>query len=78
LQRSKMVYIQWVDSNIMHGWQSDLENCDVALSNEIGYMVHEDEDKIILARGISSQGFYNSPMSIPSGCIKIKKELRIK
>ena len=76
--RNKMVSVQWADSNIMHGWQSDLISCDVAVSDEVGYLVQDDEDKIILARGISSQGFYNSPMSIPKGCIKSIKELRLK
>ena len=74
----KKVQVEWVDSNILHGCQSDLDNCDVALTEEIGYLIKEDDDKIILARGISSQGFYNSPMAIPKGCIKSVKEMRLK
>ncbi len=74
----KRVEIEWVDSNILHGWQADTADCDVALSNELGYVVSEDDEKIILARGISAFGLLNSPMAIPKGCIKSIKELRIK
>ncbi len=74
----RRVEVEWVDSNILHGWQVDTVDCNVALSNELGYLISEDDDKIILARGISSFGLLNSPMAIPKGCIKSFKELRVK
>jgi len=74
----KKVLIEWVDANIQHGWQLDTSTCDVALTEEIGYLVEEDNKKIIVARGYSQYGLYNSPMAIPLGCIKSIKELRLK
>jgi len=74
----KKVLVEWVDSNIQHGWQSDINDCDVALTEELGYLIQEDDDKIIVARGYSQYGFYNSPMAIPKGCIRSIKELRCK
>jgi len=71
----KIVEVEWVDSNILHGWQNEINDCDVALCNEVGYLAHEDEDKVILARGISSFGLLNSPIAIPKGCVKSIKEL---
>ena len=74
----KKVLIEWVDSNIQHGWRPDAKDCDVALTSEIGYLIQEDNDKIVVARGYSQYGFYNSPMAIPKGCIKSIKELKPK
>ena len=74
----KKVLIEWVDSNIQHGWQSNTNDCNVALTEEVGYLVQEDTEKIIVARGYSQYGFYNSPMAIPIGCIKSIRELRLK
>ncbi len=76
--KEKRVLVEWIDSNIMHGWQTDLNDCNVALTEEMGFLIKEDDEKIVLARGISSQGFYNSPMAIPKGCIKSIKEMRLK
>ncbi len=74
----KKVLIEWVDANIQHGWQGDTSDCNIALTEELGYLIEEDNDKIIVARGISQYGLYNSPMAIPRGCIKSIKELRLK
>uniref|UniRef100_A0A6M3JJJ6 Putative structural protein n=1 Tax=viral metagenome TaxID=1070528 RepID=A0A6M3JJJ6_9ZZZZ len=74
----RIVKVKWVDSNIIHGWQSNIDDCDVALSDEVGFLVKENEETIILARGVSQYGLLNSPMAIPKGCIKSIKEMRLK
>ena len=74
----KKVLIEWVDANIEHGWQADINDCDIAMTEELGYLIEEDNEKVIVARGYSQYGLYNSPMAIPRGCIKSIKELRIK
>ena len=74
----KAVLVSWLDSNILHGWQDNAKICKVAISEELGYLIHEDEEKITLARGISDGGLFNSPMAIPKGCIKSIKEMRVK
>lgn len=74
----KIVMVKWVDSNICHGWHGDANDCDVARSDDVGYLVNEDDEKIILSRGVSQYGLLNSPMAIPKGCIISIKELRVK
>ena len=74
----RIVKVNWVDSNIQHGWQGDINDCCVALCDDVGYLVDKDDEKIILARGISQTGYLNSPMAIPRGCILSIKEMRLK
>jgi len=74
----KIVKVKWIDSSIQHGWQEDINGCCVALCDDVGYLVGEDDEKIILARGVSNAGFFNSPLAIPKGCVKYIKEMRLK
>ena len=74
----RIVKVNWTDSSIQHGWQADVNECFVALCDDVGYLVDEDDEKIILARGISNADFLNSPMAIPRGCIRSIKEMRLK
>ena len=73
----KHVEIEWEDANILHGWQGE-PDCPLATSKESGWIWYEDIDKVIIVRGYSAYGLYNSPMAIPRGCIKSIKELRVK
>ena len=73
----KHVEIEWYDANILHGWQSE-PDCPLALSKESGWIRHENDEKIVVVRGYSELGCYNSPMAIPKGCIKSIRELRCK
>ncbi len=74
----KHVQIEWIDANIQHGWQADHEDCHSAESFESGWILYEDETEIVIVRGYSKYGLYNSPMAIPKGCIKSVRELRLK
>ena len=74
----KIVKVTWVDSNIQHGWQSNTTDCDVALCDDVGYLIDENDEKITLSRGVSQYRLLNSPMAIPKGCIKSIKEMRLK
>jgi len=67
-----------MDSSIQHGWQEDINECCVALCEDVGFLVEEDDEKIILARGVSQTGFVNSPMAIPKGSVISIKEMRVK
>jgi hypothetical protein len=73
----KLEKIRWYDSNILHGWQPDIENCWLVECEEVGWVLYESDLLVIIARGISNN-FYNSPMAIPKGCIIERKELRVK
>ena len=74
----RIVKVNWTDSSIQHGWQGDINECCVALCDDVGYLVDQDDEKIILARGISNAGFFNSPLAIPKGCVISIKEMRLK
>ena len=75
----KKVLIEWVDSNILHGWQMDGEApCDLARCESLGYVKGEDDNKIVLSQTKSDYGAHMGVLAIPKGCIKSIKELRLK
>ena len=75
----KKVIIKWEDSNVVHGWQINGETpYELALCESIGYMPVEYDDKLVLIQTISNFGAYMGVLSIPKGCIKSIKELRLK
>lgn len=75
----KKVLIEWVDSNILHGWQMEGEfPCSLAECETIGYIKDEDEDKIVVTQTVSSYGANMGVLAIPMGCVKSVKELRLK
>lgn len=80
MKRQKMVLIEWVDSNIMHGWRiSEEANEDtVAHCKTVGFLKSQDDEKITLVMGESDFGSVIECITIPKGCIKSIKELRVK
>ena len=75
----RKVLIEWVDSNVLHGWQMEGEaTCDLAICESMGYVKEEDADKIVLSQTKSNYGAHMGVLAIPMGCIKSIKELRIK
>ncbi len=75
----KKVIVKWEDSNVVHGWQMNGETpYELALCESIGYVQFEDDIKLALIQTISNFGAYMGVLSIPKGCIKSIKELRVK
>ena len=75
----RKVEINWVDSNVTHGWQMDGElPCSLATCESLGYIKDEDNDKLVLVQTISNEGACMGVLAIPKGCIKSIKELRVK
>ena len=75
----KRVEINWVDSNIFHGWQLEGEqSCGLAVCKSLGYIKSEDDEKIVLTQTQSSYGAHMGVLAIPKGCIKSIKEMRMK
>ena len=73
-----IVQIEWEDSNVTHGWRlSDLFD-DVAHCKLWGKLINETEDKITIAFGESNCGSIMETITIPKGCIKSIKKLRVK
>lgn len=76
----KMVLVNWEDSNIMHGWRVPEETTEdrVADCQTIGFVIADDEDKVILAMGKSNLGAVMECITIPRSCIQSIRELRLK
>ena len=76
----QIVIVNWVDSRVMHGWRdsADLEFDDVAYCRTVGFLQHEDSEKLILTFGSSESGFVMETITIPRGSIKTIKKLRVR
>ena len=75
-----MILVGWSDTGVVHGWRcnEDASKDGFANCQSVGILVAETEDKITITLGISDQGLVLDCMTIPKGCIKSIKELRLK
>ncbi len=79
MSRSRIVLVEWNDSNMTHGWHlNDAIPSDMAHCRTVGIIQSEDDNKLVLAMGDSSCGLVLEPFTIPKGCIIKIKELRVK
>jgi len=76
----KRVEVIWQDANEMHGWAvgEEVRLDGLPTVTSVGFLFLEDDDKIILVSSQSSFGAYIGRLSIPKGCVKSIRELRIK
>lgn len=69
-------YVEWVDSAMVHGWSAgaDLErNIGVGMCKTVGFLVHEDTDKIVLALNAAvdeKTAPFGEIISIPQLCVR--------
>ncbi len=78
MKRDK-VLVEFDDSNVTHGWQSDNEICeDVSHCRVVGILKYEDGKKIEVALGDSDCGSKLETITIPKGCITQIRKLRVK
>ena len=73
----KRLEVEFYDSNFMHGWEGETQD-DLALVTTIGYFKFEDDKQLTLTMAYSDFGLRFAKLSIPKGCIKSIKELRLK
>ncbi len=75
----KKVLVEWVDTGVIHGWlpQESNGNC-IAHCESVGFLVKENDEGITICFGRSDQGLVMEKKTIPKGCIKSIKELRLK
>ena len=74
-----MLLVEWVDSNIIHGWRDIKDGTDdVAHCRTIGFVQFEDSEKLVMSMGYSDWGAVLETINIPLGCIILRKELRVK
>ncbi len=76
---SKIVLIEWDDSNVTHGWiPKDLLNDRLAHCKTVGFVVSEDVDKITVTLGESDYDTTMERLTIPKPCITSIKEMRVR
>lgn len=75
----RIVLVEWVDSNIIHGWAHKDEIRDyLAMCKTVGFLKAEDDKQITLVMGISECNATIESFTIPKGCVIRIKELRTK
>jgi len=79
MKLNSFVLVNWLDSNVMHGWRpDDVENDNVAHCRTVGILKHQDREKIVVAFGDSDCGSVLETITIPNGCITSIRKLRVR
>ncbi len=75
-----IVLIKWVDSKVIHGWREgeDTRFDDVAYCETVGFLQYEDKEKVTITFGSSDSAFIMETITIPRGCIKSVRKLRVR
>lgn len=77
--KSRIVLIEWEDSNVTHGWiPKDLHNDNLARCKTTGFVVSEDDKKITVTLGESDYDTTMERLTIPKSCIISIKEMRVR
>ena len=77
--RSKIVLIEWNDSNVSHGWIPKSQKDDnLAHCRTVGFVVSEDDDKLTVTLGESDSDNTMERLTIAKSSITSLRELRVK
>jgi len=63
------VYIRWVDSKALSGWQLSSAIHDVGHIETIGWVIANDKASVTISASLSKEGYSYDPFTIPKGCI---------
>ena len=76
----KRVEIEWEDSCLINDWLTEEQVMLIGNPQalHIGYLVNEDDNSYTLVMGYSDSGLYHARFTIPKGCVKSIKTLRVK
>jgi len=74
----QIVMIEWEDSCSNHGWTeiSNATYCKPAPCVTAGIVIHEDSNKITVGLTVG-EGTFSESMTIPRGCIKRIRKLKV-
>jgi hypothetical protein len=78
--KSRLVQVEWNDSNVMHGWRLGdcLTDDDLAHCRTFGLLMVDDDKKVVIAFGDSDCGSVMETVTIPKTCITRIRDLRVK
>jgi len=74
----KILYVKWVDALSSVGWEEIdpvVKQFGAVECESIGYLLHEDDEQIILAATVSEKES-NSRIAIPKGWIKSRRVIK--
>jgi len=69
--KNKLVIVVWRDTRTEDDWHPKgvIEDLIPAWVRSVGWLVHEDRERIVISSMISDGGMYGHTESIPSGCV---------
>jgi hypothetical protein len=77
-ERPKIVWIEWLDSNLNHGWlemESVAREVEHLRCHSVGFIVGENDDVISISTSWDLSKFFVDPLSIPKRSItKIQED----
>ena len=78
--KSKMVLVEWNDIAVVHGWVciAEAREDEFACCQSVGFLIEDNDDKIILALSVSDYGNVFERQVIPREAIKSIKKLRVR
>ena len=76
----RLVLVEWVDAISNSGWHSPKkELCEVSSCVTVGFLLYDEEDIITIAQNINiTSGNIGDTISIPKGCVKRVRTLKVK
>lgn len=74
----KAVIVEWDDSSSYSPWHNDSDLDIPAKCFSVGVICKDEDRYISVAQSKSSEGNYGDVITIPRGCIKRVRQLRIK
>ena len=73
------IFLEWQDAASHSGaaWVEDIESCGLVAVKSLGFLLIEDDEKIVITHGLSSDGAATECLSIPKGWIRKRKFIRV-
>lgn len=74
------MWVRWVDSSSRQGWHAENEIVQLMTAESLGWVIHEDEDQIVLALSGVFDGSSSHPwghaISIPQRAVLARRKLK--
>lgn len=71
-------HIKWVDAEGSDGWhRMGQEEYKICILESVGFVVHEDDDLLVIAQTIAKDNMHNTRSKIPKACIVERHKLKV-